>query len=371
MQLRPFKLEHYFARYEFTAPYVICSSDCETLSIHELLAMEPGAAEELDNLRLGYTESMGNPELRIEIAALYNSVSAEQVLVHSGAEEPIFNFINSTLQAGDHIVVHSPAYQSLIEVAHSIGCEVTLWETREQDHWELDVDFLREKLRPETRVVIINCPHNPTGYLMTREKQNEIDQLSREHGFIVFSDEVYRLSEYRTEDRLPAWCDLNETAVSLGVMSKTFGLAGLRIGWVATRNKLVADKMAAFKHYTTICNSGPSEVLARIALRNKEKVVARNRQIIQENLEHLNGFFTRYQKLFNWQLPQAGPIAFPSLTGGRNVERFCHELVTQAGVLLLPGSVYDVRESNFRIGFGKKNFRDGLKRLELHLHLLT
>lgn len=371
MHLPPFKLEHYFARYEFTVPFVMCSSDCETLSVHELLSLEPDAAKELQDLRLGYTESLGNPVLRKEVASLYDEVHADQVLIHTGAEEPIFNFVNSTLQAGDHMIIHWPSYQSLFEVARSVGCEVTKWETREQDRWELDVDFLKDNLRANTRVVIINCPHNPTGYLMTKGKQQEIDRLSREHGFIIFSDEVYRFSEYRDEERLPAWCDLNETAVSLGVMSKTFGLAGLRLGWIATRNRKVYEEMAGFKHYTSICNSAPSELLAAVALRNRGTIASRNRKIILENLDRLNSFFARHDRLFNWQFPKAGPIAFPSLTDGRDVEKFCHDLITQAGVLLLPGSVYSVAGSNFRIGFGKKDLPLCLEKLEGSLHLLA
>jgi aspartate/methionine/tyrosine aminotransferase len=371
MNISPFKLEEYFARYEFTSPYVLCASDCETVSIGELLSLGGGQQESLTDLRLGYTETFGNLQLREQIAALYEEISASQVLVHCGGEEPIFNFINSTLQPGDHIVVHWPAYQSLFEVARASGVEVTMWETNEKNSWELDVNFLKDHIRSNTKVVIVNSPHNPTGYLLTRETQQEIDQLSREFGFIVFSDEIYRFSEYRLDDRLTPWCDLNENAVSLGGMSKAFGLPGLRIGWIATRNRDVYERMASFKNYTTICNSAPSEFLATVALRNKDTIVNRNVQIISANLEQLNRFFRRYEHIFNWRIPKAGPIAFPSLRSGEDTSKFCHELVTQAGILLLPGSIYGLpRSSNFRIGFGRKNLPTCLGKLEQFLDVM-
>jgi aspartate/methionine/tyrosine aminotransferase len=273
--------------------------------------------------------------------------------------------MNTMLQPGDHVIVHYPCYQSLCDVAQSIGCQVTKWITGEADGWELDLEFLKDNLRSNTKAVIINCPHNPTGYLMTKDKQAAINDLATDHGFILCSDEVYRFLEYRDEDRLPAMCDLNDQAVSLGVMSKSFGLAGLRIGWIATKNEAVYQRMASFKDYTTICNSAPSEFLATLALRNKERLLNRNRQIIARNLEVLNRFFARYQDRFHWQPPKAGPIAFPSLANGADAETFCHELVTKAGVLLLPGPAFDDSyPRNFRIGFGRKNLPECLEKFE-------
>ncbi|HEV8371476.1 MAG TPA: aminotransferase class I/II-fold pyridoxal phosphate-dependent enzyme [Pyrinomonadaceae bacterium] len=333
----------------------------------ELLGMDPQATHDLGDLRLGYTETLGNPGLRREIASLYTAIDPNQVLVHTGAEEAIFNFMNSTLHAGDHIVVQWPCYQSLYDVAQSIGCEVTKWETREEERWELDLDFLKRNLRPRTKVVVINCPHNPTGYLMSNEKLLEIDGLSKEHGFIIFSDEVYRGLEYDEGDRLPALCDINDKAVSLGVMSKTFGLAGLRIGWIATGNRDVYEQMNSLKHYTTICNSAPSEFLATLALRNKDQIVHRNRRIILDNLKTLDTFFDEHRDCFNWQRPKAGPIAFPSLARDEDVAQFCHDVVTKAGVLLLPGTIYNASGRNFRIGFGRRSMTECLERFGNYL----
>lgn len=368
MHIPPFKLERYFARYEFSAPYLLSSSDCESLTLSELLSLEPGAADELGRLWLGYTESAGGPALRQAIASLYGQVQPEQVLVHSGAQEAIFNFMNACLQPGDHVIVHWPCYQSLFEVAHSIGCQVTRWEARPANGWALDLDELRASLRPNTKVVVINCPHNPTGYMMERTTLRELSRLSQERGFVIFSDEVYRFLEREPDGSLPAFCDVDERAVSLGVMSKSFGLAGLRIGWVASRNREVYERMAAFKDYTTICSSAASEFLAAVALRQRAPILARNRQIIAHNLALLADFFARQRDRFEWQLPQAGPVAFPALAGGQDSEPFCQQLVDEAGVLLLPGSLFDeAYRAHFRLGFGRKNLPDCLQQLERFL----
>ncbi|MCK5076010.1 MAG: aminotransferase class I/II-fold pyridoxal phosphate-dependent enzyme [Calditrichia bacterium] len=367
MQIEDFKLERYFAKYEFTAPYSLCSSDCESFKLSDILKLEPGSREKLDNLWLSYTESMGDPELRINIAKTYKGISAENILVHTGAEEAIFNFMNTVLQKGDHVIVHYPGYQSLHEVARAIGCEVTLWQAEEKNNWQLDLDFLKKNIKSNTKVVVVNVPHNPTGYLMPENEFQELTSLSQKHGFILFSDEVYRYLEYDENERLPALCEIDESGVSLGVMSKSYGLPGLRIGWIATKNKTLYNKMASFKDYTTICNSAPGEFLANIAIKHGEKLYKRNLDIILGNIKILNSFFKKHENIFNWNPPKAGPIAFPSLKNEKNSDEFCHNLVTGPGVLFLPGSLYGNYSSNFRIGFGRVNMKENLKRVEKFL----
>lgn len=367
MKIRPFQIERFFARYEFNAPYLLSSSDCEALSIQELLSLEEGAAEQFQRHWLGYTESQGSPVLRQTIASLYQSINEEQVLVHTGAEEAIFTFMNAVLEKNDHVIVHFPCYQSLFEVANAIGCEVTLWETHEEDGWELDLASLQQSMKKNTKAIIVNCPHNPTGYLMSKTKQQQIIEIAREQQCIVFSDEVYRGLEQHPDEALPAACDLYEHAVSLGVMSKTFGLPGLRIGWIATHDQQIYASMAAFKDYLTICNSAPSEFLATVALRNASVIIARNKHIIEENMLVLTSFFETYQHLFSWVAPRAGSIAFPRICFAQDVEQFCSDLVQKQGVLLLPGICYDFGHRHFRIGFGRKNMSECLARLELYI----
>ena len=363
MNLPPFKLERYFAKYEFNTEYLLCASDSESMPIADLLAFEKDAAERFQQVWLGYTESQGSPALRREICKLYETIQPEEILVHSGAEEAIFLFMFAAFKEYDHVIVHSPGYQSLAEVARAAGCDVSPWRARAENGWSLDLDELRHLMRTNTKAIIINTPHNPTGYLMSREDYVAVHNFARENNLLLFSDEVYRESEYDPATRLPAGCDLGDHAISLGVTSKTYGLAGLRIGWVATKNRKIYAKMASLKDYTTICNSAPSEFLAEVAMRNRTKLAERSLGIIRNNLAVIDDLFARHPDLFSWVRPRAGSMAFPRYLGG-SVEKFCDELVKKAGVLLLPGSVYDDAQNHFRLGLGRKNLPQAVEKLE-------
>ncbi|MEP7134320.1 MAG: aminotransferase class I/II-fold pyridoxal phosphate-dependent enzyme [Chloroflexota bacterium] len=366
MNIAPFKLERYFAKYEFNTEYLLCSSDCEAMSIADLLALEPGSAEKFQHIWLGYTESQGHPALRKEIAGIYETIQPEEILVHTGAEEAIYLFMHAVLKKNDHVIVHTPHYQSLSEVASSIGCETCPWEAHEENRWALDVNELKNLIQLNTKAIIINTPHNPTGYLMSKSDFEAVNKFAQEHNLILFCDEVYRESEYDPAQRLPAGCDMGEHAVSLGVTSKTYGLAGLRIGWIATKNKKIYQAMASLKDYTTICNSAPSEFLAEVALRNRQKLVARNLGIIKDNLTVMDEFFIQYSSFFTWLRPTAGSMGFPKLLKG-DIEDFCDTLVRQAGVLLLPGTMYDDSKNHFRLGLGRKNLPQAVEKLEEYL----
>ena len=362
MKINPFKLEQYFEKYEFKTKYLLGSSDCESISVKDLLDLEDGAVDKFQLQWLGYTESQGSPSLREEISHIYESISPDQILVHSGAEEAIFTFMQAALEPGDHLIVHWPCYQSLFEIASSMGCQISRWEAREENDWVLDTDELERLVQPNTKAIVINTPHNPTGYLMSRETYQDTWQFAQAHGMIFFCDEVYRESEYDQANRLPAACDLGQLGVSLGVMSKTYGLAGLRIGWIATKNQELYKKIEKLKAYTTICNSAPSEFLAELALRHRKKIAARNLEIISGNLVFLDSFFAKHEERFSWVKPIAGPIAFPKLIG-QNVTEFCEQLVNIQSVMLLPGTVYDHPGNHFRIGFGRKNMPEALEKL--------
>ena len=363
MKIPPFRLERYFARHEFTAEHLLCSSDCQSVTVADLFEMEPTASELLGRLWLGYGESLGHPVLREQIASLYERIDPRHVMVHTGAQEAIFSFMNVLLDPGDHIIVHAPGYQSLSEVAQAIGAQVTPWRARPDRGWSLDMDFLVDHLRADTKAVVINCPHNPTGHLMDRRSFEALVALSQERGFLIFSDEVYRGLEHDASERLPALCDVDERGVSLGVMSKSYGLAGLRIGWIATRNADLFGRMAAFKDYTTICNSAPSELLCSVALKHGDALIARNLGLIRDNLDLLDAFFERHPERFGWSRPKAGPIAFPKLLTG-DVEAFCEHILATAGVLLLPGTVFGDGGNHFRVGFGRAAMALGLEALQ-------
>jgi aspartate/methionine/tyrosine aminotransferase len=366
MRIADFELERYFARWEFAVEHVLCASDVEGYPMAELLELADDETRTLwDGLRLGYTESTGHPLLRREIAALYESVEPEDVLVFAGAEEAIFCLVNVLLDTGDHAVVTWPGYQSLHEVARAVGADVTLHELHETDGWALDVDRLASSLRPTTRLVVVNAPHNPTGMLPAHAEWRALTELCAEAGVHLLSDEVYRYLEFDPDDRLVAGADALERGVSLGVLSKSFALAGLRIGWLATRDRALLARAAAFKDYTTICSSAPAEILGIVALRAAEDVLARSRAIVGANLPLLDRFFADRATTFTWVRPRGGSIGFPRLTApGIGIDDFAAELVEASGVLLLPGSRFGYPGQHFRIGFGRTDLPVALERLE-------
>ncbi len=367
MKIEPFLLERFFARHEFSARHLLCASDCETLAIAELLALEPGAAEAFAALRLGYTETSGGPELRQEIASLYEGISADDILVCAGAEEAIFLFMNAVLQEGDGVIVHSPCYQSLAATAAAAGCRVTRWETTPAACWVPDIEELARGITSTARAIVVNFPHNPTGYLPAQARFAAIVDLARKNGLLLFSDEVYRFLEYNADDRLPAACEIYENGVSLGVMSKAFGLAGLRLGWVACRNHDVLRAMEGLKDYTTICTAAPSEFLARLALRRRREILERNLEILHRNLEALDAFFAKHGDLLSWQPPHGGPVAFPAVRFAETSDEFCAGLLRESSVLLAPGRLFGAAPQHFRIGFGRRDFIAGLSRLDDYL----
>jgi aspartate/methionine/tyrosine aminotransferase len=366
MHLKPFRIEHYYARHEFTAEFMLSSSDAQSRSVTELLALEPDARERLDRVWLGYTEAPGAPELRAAAAGLYRSISPDQVLVLSSAEEAIFVLYHALLGSGDHVIIETPCYESALELARSTGADVSLWPRRFEDGWAHDLKALEALIRPNTRLIYINTPSNPTGLLMPPDVYAAVHELARGRGILLYCDEVYRELEHDPATRLPAACDLGPHAVSLGSMSKTYGLAGLRLGWLATQDTALLEKCLHLKYYTTICSSASSEFLSALALRQRQTLIDRNLAIVRHNLPLLEAFFARHAETFVWVRPNAAPIGFPRLTVPGGVDAFCEALVRAQSVLLLPGTVYD-EPGHVRVGYGRANMPEALARLERFL----
>ncbi|MBV8490787.1 MAG: aminotransferase class I/II-fold pyridoxal phosphate-dependent enzyme, partial [Candidatus Eremiobacteraeota bacterium] len=340
MKPRDFALERFFAQYEFTTKYLLCSSDPQALSIRELCAPEHGSDEGLLDVWLGYTESRGNPELRRLIAQGYDRTPEACVLVHTGSNEPIFTFMNAVLEPGDRILAQFPAYQSHYSVAEAIGAEFVPWPCDLNGEGAPDPEWLVRSIDSRTRAIVFTSPNNPTGYVFDRARLDATVEIARKHGLWLFGDEVYRGTERDAADRVPAVCDLYERGVSLGGTAKAYGLAGLRIGWIATHDRALYDRMAAFKDYLTICNPAPSEFLTAVMLRQAETLLERVREICRRNLDLLDGFFARHADRWQWHRPRAGTTAFPRYLGG-STQALCDDVVKNAGVLLLPSAAFD------------------------------
>ena len=366
MDVRPFAIERFYDRWEFRAELMLSSSDCESTELAELLELEPDARERLLALRLGYTEVAGSPELLAAVAAGYELAQPADVLTLAAAEEGIFTAYHALLRPGEHAIVEMPCYGSAVELARSTGADVSLWQRRYEDGWAHDIAALERELRPQTRLIYINSPHNPTGTQMPREVFDRVVELARERSIVLFSDEVYRGLEHDPGIRLPAACDVYERAISLGTVSKAHGLPGLRIGWLVCRDPALLARVRELKLYTTICSSAPSELLVALALRHAAHFVERSRKLLLSNLPLVEEFIARRAQLFEWVRPAAGPIGFPRVAGVEDVTAWCERTAERAGVLVLPGSVYE-QPHHVRLGFGRADTARALERLDEYL----
>ena len=367
MKIAPFSTENFFARYEFTTPHLLCASDCETLTTGELLRLAGLDAADLLGQRLAYTDSQGDPALRAAIAALYDRVSADEVVVLGAPEEGIYLTMRTLLEPGDHVVVLTPAYDSLRNLAAHVSGNVTPWPIRAvAGGWALDPAELERLMRPETRLVVVNFPHNPTGHLPTAAEFAALLDIVRARGVWLLCDEMYRGLERDLTDRLPSAADLYERAIVLAGLSKTHGLPGLRAGWLLVRDPAVRAALINWKHYTTICPSAPTERLATAALLAHAPLVERSRAQIAANLGLAEAFFARHAARFDWRPPRAGSVALVGLDAP-SATAYCHALARDAGVLLLPGPFLGADDHSVRFGFGRAGFGAALEQYEGYL----
>ena len=306
--------------------------------------------------------------MRDAIAGTFADQGRENILCFAGASEAIFAANQVLLDGDSHALVVIPNYQSHETLPIAI-CEATGVPLDPDDNWSLDIDRIKAAIRPNTRLVTINFPHNPTGASLTLDRYNALIELCRHHGIYILHDEIFHGLGPTGADHLPFIADVYERGLSLGVMSKSFGLPGLRVGWIASQDTEVLSKMERLKHYLSICNSGPSERLTKIALTHRDKILARNCAIVDENLPKWDAFFARHPDLFDWQRPDGSCMGFVRYKGAEGVEAFCEALVNKAGVLFLPSTIYrsdlgPTPTDRFRLGFGRRNLDEGIAALE-------
>lgn len=371
--LPDFRLEVFLGCFEAVARHNLTASDAPPMTIGELLQLAtPKERAAFLNLSLSYRPSTGSRELRDAIAGTYNNRSAEDICCFTGAEEAIFWTLNELLDERDHAIVTIPNYQSLEDVPISTGADVSGLSLGDKPPWNLDLDKLESLLRPNTKVVVVNFPNNPTGFIPHTETFHELVDMCDAKGIRLFSDEVFRGLELDPDGRLPQAADLSECAISLNTMSKSYGLPGLRTGWIATADREIISRLERRKHYTSMCNAAPSEELATIALTWAEKIQAKNREIIRENLVLFDAFFHKWEELFEWYRPDGGCVVFPRYRH-EGIETLCHQLARQKSVILLPPSAFasnlgEVANDRFRVGMGQRNPEAALQALDEFLN---
>lgn len=367
MNIAPFETEDFYARYEFTAPYLLSNSDCESITIAELLELSGRSLDALGSTKLGYTESQGHPELRRAIADEGENVSADDVLVLNAPIEGIYIAMSAVLSQGDRAVVLGPCYDALRNLPEHVCENVEMWMLRETaSGWSLDFQRLDELLAPPTKMLVVNFPHNPTGFLPTRAELSEIVERARERGVWLFSDEMYRGLELEGVEALPTAAEIYDRAIVLSGLSKSYGLPGLRSGWLVVRDRPLFEHILNWKYYTSICPPAPVELLALAALEVRDELWDRNRRRVEDNVEHAKAFFDRWKDFFEWRAPRAGPVALVGI-GVPSATKYCHRLAKEAGVVLLPSSFLGYGDGHVRFGLGRDGLVAGLEHYERYL----
>lgn len=368
--LRDFALEVHFSKWEFNARHHLTASDMESLSLRDLLALGTDADREaFEATSLGYTETWGAPDLRTAIAATYDTMAQDNILTLAGAGEGLYALARVLLGPNDHAIVPTPNYQSAETVPAAI-CETIGVPMRiEGGKWRLDIDAIKDAIRPNTRLISLNFPHNPTGALMPRADLDALITLARTDGIYILCDEVYRGVELDPNLQMPQIADVYERGISLNVLSKAYGLPGLRIGWLASPDRDVLQRVERYKHYLSICNAAPAERLGMIALAAREQIFARNRALLRRNLTAFEALLADFPGLIDFSAPEGGCVAYPRYTGPGTVETFCADLIENHGILLLPAGLYRsdlgaTPDDRFRIGLGRdRAVADGITAL--------
>ena len=369
MRIAHFATEHFFARYEFTTPYQLCNSDCETLTTAELLKMAGIPLEEFGKLSLGYTESLGDANLRESIASSYTNVHGEEVIELGSPIEGIYLAARAVLNPGDEVVVLCPAYDALINLFEHVVGEGNLrkWLYKPVSvRWELDFDELERLITPRTRMVVVNFPHNPTGFLPNTSQLEQLINTVNKHNLILFYDEMYFGLVHQGTQPIPSAADVCQRAVVLSGLSKTYGLPGLRSGWLIVHDRELREEIVNWKFYTSICPPAPTEFLAAAALKVRDRLRERSLAQVESNLRRADAFFSRWPHLFTWRRPMAGSTALVEMRVP-SVEFFAEKMAREAGVLILPATALGWDDRHFRLGLGRAGFETALQKFEEYL----
>ncbi|MHB8646714.1 MAG: aminotransferase class I/II-fold pyridoxal phosphate-dependent enzyme, partial [Thermomicrobiales bacterium] len=353
--------------YETRVEYDLAESGIHPLTTAELLAFdaEPDRrAHELLNLPLTYSEARGTHELRARLAATYRDVTADDVLVTTGAIEANYVLFNALLLPGDRVVSVYPAYQQLYTVPEAIGCAVARLELREENRYHYDLDELERLVNAQTRMIVVNSPHNPTGAAMTAAECARVYALAESVGAYILADEAYRWLTVDDVPLPPPFRDLGPRAISVGTVSKPFGIPGIRLGWIAATEEIAA-RCWAYRDYTSLSPGGLSDYLACRTFANREAILARTHAISTENLHTLRAFIAERGDLFSWVEPRGGLLGLLRYHLDLPSETVANRLAEEESVMLAPGSAFGM-EGRLRIGLGTRpdRFIAGLERVD-------
>jgi len=368
MNVEPFALERWMTTYEMNVQFDIAESGILPMSMGELLGLMPQAERDealarLLAMPLNYSEACGTLALRSALAATYPATTPDQILVTTGAIEANYLLFHTLLKPGDHVVAVHPAYQQLHSVPQAIGCNVSLWELRDEGGFHYDLDDLRQLVTPQTKLIIVNTPHNPTGAMLSEEQLREIYALAEANDAYLLCDEAYRWLDIPGGDPFaPPARSLGAHGISVGTLSKPFGLPGLRIGWVAATDDVISACWS-MRDYISLSPGKLSDALAVIAIENRDAIIARNQPIIEQNLVTALDWFAAQADVATWSPPRGGLLALMRFDLPIDSLTLANRLAEEYSVMLAPGSAFGY-ESHLRLGLGQdpEIFAEGLRR---------
>lgn len=350
--MNKFLVDAYFTEYETKATYMMGSSDPESLPLKQ-------AAPDLSRYAdkpLAYALGNGYLPLRKKLSTLYETVAPDQIALMNGGEETIYVTMRALLNPGDELVVQMPSYQSLSVIAQEIGCSVVEYRPSFEKNWNLDPEELEAKITSNTRLLVLNYPHNPTGACLTDEEMASVVALCRKHRLYLVADEVYRFLRMNESCSDASFADLYDKTIALGSFSKTFAAPGLRLGWIATRSPELMNRLLAYRHFTSTCSNLPCQWIANELMDKRTVIMRRNNDIVRRNAALLEEFVQRHAGLFTYVPPKGATMAYVKLLGKQGAMDFCMEILEHTGVLIVPSSVLENSDEYLRIGLCRESF---------------
>ena len=372
MHIKPFGIEMWMNEFEDHCKYNLAETCVKSMTIGELLEISGKNikfTEELSSMKLTYGEITGSKQLRKNIASLYNNQTTENVMVTHGAIGANSLIYNTLISKGDKVVSVLPTYQQHYSIPESLGAELSILKLKPEHKFLPDINELKQLIKPDTKLIALTNPNNPTGSLMDEALLLEIVDIARTCDAYIICDEVYRGTNQNDPEYGTSIVDIYEKGISTGSMSKTYSLAGLRLGWITASPDILKD-VFIHRDYNTISVGVIDDYFASIALENRKKIALRNTTITRNNLEILDNW-VKNERFFSYVKPKAGTTALLKYEFNIPSREFCIQILENTGVLFAPGSAMDM-EGWVRIGYANdsKILAQGLTVLSTYLDKL-
>lgn len=345
-------------------------STAQALTYEQLCALSP---DNLNSMPLSYSSVQGDVLLRESIINFHQNLNchrqilkADNAVTFCGAQEALSAIYQALLAAGDEIIVLTPSYPSLVAMAKSMGVVVKEIALSADNHWQVGIADFTRLMTEKTRLIVLNSPHNPTGSIIDSALADQLLTLAKLYQCYLLSDDVSQASNYHDLALAHRYLDYSKSIV-VGVMSKSLGLAGIRIGWAVTQDDSLLNSLLAIKAMSSICCSKVDEKLACIALQHSDKIITTNNAIIRNNIALFSAFINRYGQAFNWQPPQAGMLALVEVKNIDSIVAWSNTLVKKTGILTLPSELFGLQGNYFRLGLGQNHFAQTLAIFEQYI----